>query len=176
VGYDAAKCIKGRKRDLLVDTLGLVLGVLITPANIPEREGAQLLLGRVLAWFSWLRILWVGGGYTGDIFANWVRSMLPKLKVKVVKRSDDVRGFRVLPRRWFVEQTFGWLMRSRRLVRDYETKETHAEAFVYVSMIRTQLRRLAQDLMNHDFSVRLQKQFIDYLISTAPKSRREFSA
>ena len=143
VGYDAAKCIKGRKRHLLVDTLGLVLGVLVTPASTTERQGAQLLLGRVLAWFGWLRILWVDGGYTGDIFANWVRTLRPKLKVEVIKRSDKIRGFRILPRRWVVERTFGWLMRHRRLVRDYETKETHAEAFVYVSMIRIQLRRLA---------------------------------
>ena len=143
VGYDAGKRIKGRKRHLLVDTLGLVLGVLVTPASTAEREGAQMLLGRVLAWFAWLRILWVDGGYTGEAFANWVQSVRPKLKVEVVKRSDNVLGFRILPRRWVVERTFGWLMRNRRLVRDYETNESHAEAFVYVSMIRIQLRRLA---------------------------------
>ena len=69
VGYDAAKQIKGRKRHLLVDTLGLVLGVAVTPANVTERDGAQLLLARVLGWFIWLRILWVDGGYTGETFA-----------------------------------------------------------------------------------------------------------
>jgi transposase len=143
VGYDAAKRIKGRKRHLLVDTLGLVLGVAVTPASTTERDGAQLLLGRVLGWFTWLRILWVDGGYTGETFAQWVKGLRPKLAVTVVKRSDDTVGFKVLPRRWVVERTFGWLMRQRRLVRDYETTETSAAAWIYIAMIRIQLRRLA---------------------------------
>lgn len=143
VGFDAGKRIKGRKRFLLVDTLGLVLGVLVTAAHVPERAGAQSLLGRVLHYFSWLRKLWVDAGYSGPDFAQWVRGVRPKLEVEVVKRSDDVRGFQVLPRRWVVERTFGWLMRQRRLVRDYERTETSAEAWIYVAMIRLQLRRLA---------------------------------
>jgi len=143
VGYDAAKRIKGRKRHLLVDTLGLILGVAVTPANTTEREGAQLLLGRVLGWFTWLRILWVDGGYTGEAFARWVKDLRPKLEVEVVKRADDLKGFTVLPHRWVVEHTFGWLMRQRRLVRDYETTEASAEAWIYIAMIRIQLRRLA---------------------------------
>jgi putative transposase len=143
VGYDAGKKIKGRKRHLLVDTLGLVLGVLVTAANVPEREGAQSLLGRVLVWFTWLRRMWVDGGYSGPDFAAWVKTIRPKLEVEVVKRSDDVSGFKVLPRRWVVERTFGWLMRHRRLVRDYEYCESSAESWVYIAMIRIQLRRLA---------------------------------
>lgn len=143
VGYDAAKRIKGRKRHLLVDTLGLVLGVLVTPASTTERDGAQALLTRVLGWFTWLRILWVDGGYTGQAFAQWVKTIRPKLEVSVVKRSDDTRGFKVLPRRWVVERTFGWMMRHRRLVRDYETTEASAEAWIYIAMVRIQLRRLA---------------------------------
>ena len=143
VGYDAAKKIKGRKRHLLVDTLGLILGVAVTPANTTERDGAQLLLGRVLGWFTWLCILWVDGGYTGEAFAQWVKALRPKLKVEVVKRSDDLKGFKVLPHRWVVERTFGWLMRQRRLVRDYETTKSSAEAWIYIAMIRIQLRRLA---------------------------------
>lgn len=143
VGYDAAKRIKGRKRHLLVDTLGLILGVAVTPASTPEREGAQGLLGRVLVWFTWLRRLWVDGGYSGATFAQWVKEIRPKLEVEVVKRSDDVQGFKVLPRRWVVERTLGWLMRQRRLVRDYERTESSAEAWIYIAMIRIQLRRLA---------------------------------
>jgi transposase len=133
VGYDAAKRIKGRKRHLLVDT----------PASTPERDGAQTLLQGVLGWFTWLRRLWVDGGYSGEAFAQWVQGIRPKLAVEVVKRSDAARGFQVLPRRWVVERTFGWLMRQRRLVRDYETTETSAAAWVYIAMIRIQLRRLA---------------------------------
>ena len=143
VGSDAAKRIKGRKRHLLVDTLGRILGVAVTPASTPEREGAQMLLGRVLAWFTWLRLLWVDGAYSGATCAQWVQGIRPKLEVEVVKRSDDVQGFKVLPRRWVVERTLGWLMRQRRLVRDYETTERSAQAWIYIAMIRIQLRRLA---------------------------------
>lgn len=143
VGYDAGKRIKGRKRHLLVDTLGLLLGVAVTSANTTERDGAKTVLLRVLAWFTWLRLLWADGGYTGSEFANWVKARRSKLNVEVVRRSDNLRGFKVLPRRWVVERTFGWLMHHRRLVRDYEATLTSAEAFVYVAMIRIQLRRLA---------------------------------
>jgi transposase len=143
VGYDAAKRIKGRKRHLLVDTLGLLLGVVITPANITEREGGKILLGRVLGCFNWLRILWVDGGYNGENFAQWVKRLRHQLVVEIVKRSDNTAGFKVLPRRWVVERTFGWLMKQRRLVRDYETSDSSAEAWIYIAMIRIQLRRLA---------------------------------
>jgi transposase len=143
VGYDAGKRIKGRKRHILVDTLGLLLGIFVTPASTPEREGAQGLLAHTLAWFTWLRLLWVDGGYTGEVFEQWVKTIRPKLEVQVVKRSDDKRGFKVLPRRWIVERTLAWFMRHRRLVRDYETTETSAEAWAYIAMIRIQLRRLA---------------------------------
>jgi len=143
VGYDAGKKIKGRKRHLLVDTLGLVLGAVVTPADCPERAGAQQVLQRVGDWFTRWRKLWVDGGYTGEAFAQWVRDHWSKLEVEVVKRSDVTTGFAVLPRRWIVERTFGWLMRHRRLVRDYERTEVSAEAWIHLVMIRIQLRRLA---------------------------------
>jgi putative transposase len=126
-----------------VDTLGLVLGVAVTPASPTERHGAQILLGRVLGWFTWLRILWVDGGYAGENFAQWVKSIRPKLAVEVVKRSNTTKGFKVLARRWVVERTFGWLMHQRRLVRDYETTESSAVARIHIAMIQIQLRRLA---------------------------------
>ena len=143
VGYDAAKKTKGRKRHLLVDTLGLLLGIWITPASTPERAGAQGLLRQTLGWFSWLRKMWVDGGYSGPDFAAWVRTLRPKLDVEVVRRCDDLKGFKVLPRRWVVERTFGWLMKQRRLVRDYEETETSAAAMVHLAMIHIMLRRLA---------------------------------
>lgn len=143
VGYDAGKRIKGRKRHLLVDTLGLVLGVSVSPASCPERQGAQTVLEQVAGWLTRLRRLWVDGGYTGQAFSDWVQQRWPKIAVAVVKRSDDVRGFEVLPRRWVVERTFAWLMRHRRLVRDYERTEASAEAWIHLAMIRIQLRRLA---------------------------------
>ena len=143
VGYDAGKKIKGRKRHILVDTLGLLLGIVVTAADTTERDGAQSLLERTLGFFTWLRLLWVDGGYAGPAFAQWVKTLRAKLEVEVVKRSDDVIGFKVLPRRWVVERTFAWLMRHRRLVRDYEKTDTSAEAWAYIAMIRIQLRRLA---------------------------------
>ena len=143
VGYDAGKKIKGRKRHILVDTLGLLLGVKVTPASTPERAGAMLLLSPLLFWFPWLRKLWVDAGYTGPQFADWVRGLRPMLDVEVVKRSDTAKGFQLLAHRWVVERTFGWLMRHRRLVRDHETSTSSAEAFVLIAMIRIQLRRLA---------------------------------
>jgi len=143
VGYDAGKRIRGRKRHLLVDTLGLVLGVVVTPADTTERDGAKAVLRRVLRWLIWLRLLWADGGYTGAAFANWVKARRRTLAVQVVKRSDAVRGFKVLPRRWVVERTFGGLLHHRRWVRDYEQTISSAEAFVYIAMIRIQLRRLA---------------------------------
>jgi len=115
----------------------------MTPASTPERAGAQGLLGQVLQWFPWLRIMWVDGGYTGPDFAAWVRTHRPKLAVEVVRRGDEVKGFKVLPRRWVVERTFGWLMKQRRLVRDYEQTETSAAAMVHLAMIHIMLRRLA---------------------------------
>jgi transposase len=143
VGYDAGKKIKGRKRHLLVDTLGLVLGVIVTPADCPERDGAQLVLQQVGGWFKRLRKLWVDGGYSGENFAEWVRAHWPRLEVEVVKRAATTSGFEVLPRRWIVERTFGWLMRHRRLVRDYERTAASAESWIHLAMIRIQLRRLA---------------------------------
>ena len=155
VGYDAAKQIKGRKRHLLVDTLGLILGVAVTPANTNERNGTQIVLGQVLGWFTWLRRLWVDGGYTGEAFAQWVKDLRPQLTVEVIKRSDALASFKVLPRRWVVERTFGWLMRYRRLVRDYDNTETSAADWILVAMIRLQLRRLAKSLNQNEFSDRL---------------------
>jgi transposase len=143
VGYDAGKKTKGRKRFLLVDTLGLVLGAAVQPANTPERAGAMALLQPVLPHFTWLLKLWVDGGYTGTDFAAWVKTQRPKLEVEVIKRSDDVSGFKVLPKRWVVERTFGWLMQHRRLVRYYEQAEASATGWIFVAMIRVMLRRLA---------------------------------
>ena len=143
VGYDAGKKVKGRKRHILVDTLGMLLGVFITPASTPEREGAQGLLERVLHKLPWLKMIWVDGGYSGETFANWVRFKKPCLGVEVVKRDEDTKGFNILKRRWIVERTFGWFMHQRRLVRDYEYSESSAKAWIYTAMIRIQLRRLA---------------------------------
>jgi transposase len=115
----------------------------MTPASTPERAGAQGLLSQGLPWFPWLRSMGVDGGYTGPDCAAWGRTHRPKLAVEVVRRCDDVQGFKVLPRRWVVERTFGWLMKQRRLVPDYEQTETSATAMVPLARIHIRLRRLA---------------------------------
>ena len=143
VGFDGAKLIKGRKRHLLVDTLGLVLGVKVTTANTSERAGGRLLLSGLLGWLCWLRLIWADAGYAGPAFAQWVRDWRPLLEIQIVRRAGGAHRFQPTPHRWIVERTFGWLMRHRRLVRDYETSTESAEAFVYLALIRLQLRRLA---------------------------------
>ena len=143
VGYDAAKKTKGRKRFLLVDTLGLLLGVTLEPADCPERKGARTLLAGALADYPELLKLWVDGGFNGPDFAAWVQTQHPKLVVEVVKRLAEMPGFHLLPKRWVVERTFGWLMHCRRLVRDHEQTAASAAGWIYLAMVRLMLRRLA---------------------------------
>lgn len=144
-GYDEAKKTKGIKRHILVDTLGLLLGVLVTPADVPEREAARGFLGKALALFRWLRCIWADGGYSGQPFASWVAShrKTGTVRLEVVERTAGQRGFSVLPRRWVVERTFGWFMKHKRLVRHYEVKPSHAEDLLHITMIGIMLRRLA---------------------------------
>jgi putative transposase len=144
-GYDKGKNIKGIKRHILVDTLGLLLAVFITPADVQEREGARGFLSPVLAAFRWLRCIWADQGYNGEPFANWVAAhrKTGTLRLEVVSRQKDQRGFMVLTKRWIVERTFGWFMQHRRLVRHYEVKTDSAEAWLHIAMIGIMLRRLA---------------------------------
>jgi putative transposase len=144
-GYDGAKQTKGRKRHILVDTLGLLLWVCVSPANVSEKAGARRFLSAALPWFGWRRCLWADQGYAGAAFAAWVEShrQTGTLRLQIVPRLQGVRGFKVLAKRWIVERTFGWFMRHRRLARDYETKTEHAEAWLHLCMIGLMLRRLA---------------------------------
>jgi transposase len=121
----------------------MALGVVVTAAGTSQRDGAQIVLGPASGWRTWLRRLWVDGGYTGEAFAQWVKGLRPRLAVEVVKRSDATSGFKVLPHQWVVQSTLGWLMRHPRLVRDYQNTQISAQAWIYAAMIRIQLRRLA---------------------------------
>lgn len=104
-GYDGAKQVKGRKRFILVDTLGLVLSVLVTEANVTERQGAEWLLSVLGERYPRLELVWVDGGFSGAEFAQRIADQYG-LNLTVVKRSDTAKGFEVLPRRWVVERTF----------------------------------------------------------------------
>jgi putative transposase len=141
-GYDAGKKVKGRKRHLAVETLGLVLAVVVHSAAIQDRDGAKLVLNKLGGRFPRLRLLWADGGYAGKL-VDWVRETWGWL-LTTVTRSDDQRGFQVLPRRWVVERTFAWLDRYRRLSKDYEYLTETAEAMIYVAMIHLMVVRLAR--------------------------------
>jgi transposase len=141
-GYDAGKKINGRKRHIAVDTLGLLLCVLVTAASVQDRDGAKPLLEQLGGAFHRIRLVWADGGYAGKL-VDWTRTTL-KITIHIVKRSDDMTGFVVLPRRWVVERTLAWIARHRRCVRDYERLPAHHEAMVRWSMIRITSRRLAK--------------------------------
>src|SRR5215210_1572277 len=113
-GYDAGKKIKGKKRHILVDTVGLLLHAVVHPANIQDRDGGVLVLASLFGLHPFLRRLFADAGYQGPQFRDAVARIMPQLKVSIVKRSDHVKGFAILPRRWVVERTLAWLNRCRR--------------------------------------------------------------
>ena len=144
IGYDAGKRVRGRKRHLLVDTLGLLLTVMVTTASLQDRPGGKRLLTAARPRLPRLERVWADGGYANVVdtgLIDYARDHLG-LELEIVRRCDDVRGFQVLPHRWVVERSFGWLTRSRRLARDYERKTEHAEAMIKVAMIRLMAARL----------------------------------
>jgi transposase len=141
-GFDGGKLVNGRKRHAVVDTLGLLLAVMVTSADTQDRAAAQVLLAQVAAAHHLLVLVWADGGYTGNLVEYCLATLA--LVLAIVKRSDDMRGFVVLPKRWIVERFFAHLMRSRRLVRDYERSTSSAEAMVYWSMTQLMTRRLAR--------------------------------
>jgi len=156
-GYDGGKKVHGRKRHLLVDTLGLLLSIVVHPANLQDREGARLVLKAMQYPFPRLRQLWADQAYTGPIL-DWIKEQVG-WTVEVVERAPR-RGFVVtadgafqrvalpatfepLPRRWVVERTFAWIGRNRRMSKDYEFLPATSEAWIYLSMVRLMLKRLA---------------------------------
>ena len=117
----------------------------ITPADVQDRDGARLLFSVLTVAFGWLKLIWADGGYSGKLEQEVARIERHRtVKLQIVKRSDDVKGFKILPKRWIVERTFGWLIQSRRLVRDYEVKISHSESMVYLSMSKRMLARIAR--------------------------------
>ena len=132
--------MNGRKRHILVDTLGLLLMVVVHAASIQDRDGARLVLEKVRGVFTRLKLIWADGGYTGQLI-EWVKTHCGWV-LEIVKRSDVAKGFQVLPRRWVVERTFGWLGRYRRLSKDYEELTDTSEALIQIAMIRLMMRRL----------------------------------
>jgi transposase len=143
VGYDAGKKIKGRKIHSLVDTEGLPLKIVVHSAGIQDRDGAALVLDKINESFPGLELVWADGGYNAHQVKTIAKTNAP-LRVEIVKRSDDVKGFVVLPRRWVVERTFSWFGRNRRLARDYENLAKTLTAFVSLAAIQIAIRRFAR--------------------------------
>jgi putative transposase len=141
-GFDGGKLTTGRKRHLLVDTMGLVLVVVVTAASVQDRDGARLLLQRMGGCGKKLRRIWVDGAYRGPLL-DWVAQHFI-CRLLPVLRPNRQNGFVVLARRWVVERTFAWLGLHRRHARDYERLPANSEAFIHIAMIRTMLRRLAR--------------------------------
>jgi putative transposase len=124
----------------VVDTLGLILAVVVHPANVQDRDGAKLVLALLKGRFTRLKLIWADGGYAGQLI-DWAKTFCRRV-LQIVKRNDDVKGFKVLPKRWIVERTFAWLGRYRRLSKDYETLPESSEAVIYLAMIHLMVRRL----------------------------------
>jgi putative transposase len=141
-GYDAGKKVKGRKRHILVDVMGLLLTVVVHTADIQDRDGAKKVLNKIKERFPRLRLIWADGGYRGKLI-DWVKRVCG-WTLEIVKRDKDAKGFQVLPRRWVVERTFGWLNRYRRLSKDYEALPETSESMIYATMVRVMVRRLGR--------------------------------
>jgi transposase len=141
-GYDAGKKVKGKKRHILVDTLGLLLHAIVHPADIQDRDGGILVMATLFGMFPFLKTLFADGGYQGQQFATALAKVLPHLGVEIVKRSDTAIGFKIIPKRWIVERTIAWLNRCRRLAKDWENLNRKALAFLRLASIRLMLRKL----------------------------------
>jgi putative transposase len=139
-GYDAGKKVVGRKRHLLVDVLGLLLAVVVHPADIQDRDGAKLVLQKVRNLLPRLQVIWADGGYAGQL-VQWVKQGFGWL-LQTVLRPVGAKGFVHLPHRWVVERTFAWLGRYRRLSKDYERLPETSETMIYIAMIHRMSRRL----------------------------------
>ena len=141
-GYAAEKMIKGRKRHILTDTIGLPVGMIVHPANIQDRDGAPSLLASIRERCPWLRHIFADGGYAGDNLKDALKE-LGDWTLEIIKRSDVAKGFVLLPRRWVVERTFAWLNRNRRLAKDVEASIESAEAWLYIASVKLMSRRIA---------------------------------
>ena len=139
-GFDAGKKVNGRKRHVVVDTMGLLLLVLITSASVQDRDGARTLLDRVKMAMPSLSLLWADGGYAGRL-VEWAEAVA-HITVEIVRKPLGIRMFQVLPRRWVVERTFAWIVKCRRLNHDYERLPETSEAMIKWAMIGLMVRRL----------------------------------
>jgi transposase len=134
--------IKGKKRHVLVDMQGLLLKALVTRADVQDRDGGVALISTLFGLFPFLEKLFADSAYQGPVFKRALASILPYVKTEIVKRSDAAKGFVVLPKRWIVERSIGWLNRCRRLAKDWENLNLSGLIFLQLASIRLMLRKL----------------------------------
>ena len=134
--------VKGRKRHILTDTIGLPVRMIVHPANVQDRDGAPDLLASVSNLYPWLRHVFADGGYAGDKLKGALEG-LGNWTIEIVKRSDAAKGFMLLPRRWVVERTIAWLNRNRRLAKDVEATIESSVTWLYIASVKLMSRRLA---------------------------------
>jgi transposase len=142
-GYDAGKKVKGRKRHIITDTSGLLVGAEVHPADVQDRDGAVLVIEAIRLLFPWLRHLFADGAYEGPKLRDAL-AKLGKWTIDIVKRSDSAVGFELLPRRWVVEPTLAWLNRNRRLAKDFEASIASAKAWLFLASVQLLIRRAAR--------------------------------
>lgn len=142
-GYDAHKNVKGRKRHLLVDTLGLPLSIYVTSTDVRDRVGARCLLSGLKPLMPRLKKIWADGAYGGEPLAQWCRKE-GDWDLEVVARDREAEGFDIIPKRWIVERAFSWIGRNRRMSKDYERRVQTSECLMKVATIRLILKRLAR--------------------------------
>jgi putative transposase len=140
-GYDAAKQVTGRKRHLVVDTIGLLIAVVVTGADVQDQDGAKEVLQKAKRRYPRLQLLWADSAYARSELPAWA-FIACGFVLEIVRRAAGAVGFAVLARRWVVERTFAWLVRNRRLARDYERSPRVSEAWIHVAMIKLMLARL----------------------------------
>jgi len=140
-GYDAGKMVSGRKRHLVVDTLGLLIAVVVQAANIQDQDGAKEVLCKAKRRFPRLKLVWADSAYARNYLPTWAL-VACNLVLDIVRRAAGAAGFVVQHRRWVVERTFAWLVRNRRLARDYERSPRVSETWIHVAMVKVMLRRL----------------------------------
>ena len=141
-GFDAGKKVKGRKRHILTDTEGFLVGAVVHAADIQDRDGAPAVLANIRYRFPWLRHVFADGAYAGDKLATALAGT-GEWTLEIIKRSDTAKGFEVLPRRWVVERTFAWFGRNRRLAKDFERSIQSATAWLFMASVQLLTRRLA---------------------------------
>jgi len=142
-GFDAGKKVKGRKRHIVVDTIGQMVGLVIHAADVQDRDGAPAVLKSILKRWPWLRHVFADGGYAGPKLKSALQK-IGKFTLEIVKGIDNAKGFEVLPRRWVVERTFAWMGRCGRLAKDFERTIASAEAWIFIAHIRLLTRRLTR--------------------------------